>query len=239
MRALLVRVGADQSEGGGWWNAPINSFTGEFAYVPIPEAFPIRRGFSKPYRLTATFVQRLGVVLPKNLERSNMHLDPDFDHLTYGDRGDNGCRGAQIKEKLGPRDLLVFYAAFTDVNPNPPLVYAIIGLYVIESIIPAATVQKLSWHENAHTRRVLESDATDVIVRAKPGVSGRLVTCLPIGEFRHRAYRVTRPLLKHWGGLSVKDGFLQRSARLPEFLDAQAFYDWFKSQCPVLLARNN
>src|SRR5439155_17199958 len=34
VRALLVRVGADQSEGGGWWNAPVNSVTREFAYAP-------------------------------------------------------------------------------------------------------------------------------------------------------------------------------------------------------------
>ena len=37
MKGLLVRVGADQSEGGGRWNGLVNSRTGEFVYVPIPE----------------------------------------------------------------------------------------------------------------------------------------------------------------------------------------------------------
>lgn len=239
MRALLVRVGADQSEGGGHWNGPVNGTTGKFAYVPIPETFPIRRGFKKPYHLTASSVRRFGVTLPKNLERSNMHLDPDFEYLTYGDRGDRGSRGAQIKEKLGRGDLLVFYAALADVNPNPQLVYAIIGLYVIESITLALAAKKLRWHENAHTRRVLRPGATDVLVRARSGVSGRLTKCLPIGAFRNRAYRVTRPLLKCWGGLSVRDGYIQRSARLPEILDAKSFYDWLNRQNVRLRSENN
>ena len=42
MRRLLVRVGADQSEGGGDWNAPVGSTSYEFAYVAIPEMRRIR-----------------------------------------------------------------------------------------------------------------------------------------------------------------------------------------------------
>jgi hypothetical protein len=239
MRALLVRVGADQSEGGGWWNGPVNSATREFVFVPIPEAFPIRRGFAKSYSLISPFLERFGVTLPSRLARRNMHLDPDFDHLTYGDRGEDGARGDQIKRKLGAGDLLVFYASLADVNPNPQLVYAIIGLYVIGEPVDAVTIRPPRWDENAHTRRVLSKTAKDIVVRAKRKLSGRLKTCLPIGEFRNRAYRVTRPLLRKWGGLSVTDGYLQRSARLPEFLDAAAFYEWFKEQRPQLLARNN
>ena len=41
--------------------------------------------------------------------------------------------------------------------------------------------------------------AVDVIVRAQPGCSGRLRRCIPIGEFREQAYRVTRPTLEAWG----------------------------------------
>jgi hypothetical protein len=174
MRALFVRVGADQSEGGGWWNGPVDSTTCEFAYVSIPETLPIRRGLTRPYSLTSTFVQRFGDALPDHLAKSNMHLDPDFNHLTYGDRGDAGSRGDQIKQKLRRNHLLVFYAALADVNPNPRLVYAIIGLYVIDSIIAAVDVSPSRWHENAHTRRVLGPSATDIAVRAKPEVSGRL-----------------------------------------------------------------
>jgi hypothetical protein len=41
-------------------------------------------------------------------------LDPDFEHLTYGDQGQ---RAAQIKQKLGPGDLLVFYAGLCNDFP--------------------------------------------------------------------------------------------------------------------------
>jgi Nucleotide modification associated domain 3 len=239
MKGLLVRIGADQGEGGGWWNAPADSTTREFAYVPIPETSPIRRGFAKPYNLMLNAVQRFGVALPDRWAKSNMHLDPDFDYLTYGDIGEPGHRGAQIKDKLCRGDLLVFYGSFADVNPNPRLVYAIIGLYVIDSVIPAVSIPKSHWDENAHTRRVLARTALDIVVRAKPKVSGRLKTYVPIGEYRNRAYRVKRELLDAWGDLTVRDGFLQRSARLPAFRDAARLYEWFLSHNPPFLRKNN
>ena len=165
-----------------------------------------------------------------------MHLDPDFDHLTYGDQGE---RAKQIRSKLGSGDLLVFYAALADMNSAYRLTYAIIGLYVIDRILDATAVPRSQWDDNAHTRRVLEDGATDIVVRAKPGKSGRLRKCIPMGEFRERAYRVTQPLLQRWGGVSAKNGFLQRSARLPELKNAQQFYDWFRSCNPKVVRRNN
>lgn len=239
MNGLLVRIGADQSKGGGWWNAPANSTTRQFAYVPIPETRRIRQGFARPYNLVANAVQRFGVALPDHLAKSNMHLDPDFNYLTYGDRGEPGHRGAQIKNKLHRGDLLVFYASFVDVSPSPRLVYALIGLYVIDSVVSAVTVPQSQWGKNAHTRRVLASKAADIVVKAKPEISGRLRTYIPIGEYRVRAYRVKRDILKAWGGLTVKDGYLQRSARLPAFSNASKFYEWFLSKSPSLVERNN
>jgi len=236
MKALLVRVGADQSEGGGWWNGPVDGRNKAFAYVPIPETKPIKPGLRKPYGLVANAVQRLVSSLPRNLLNSNMHLDPDFSHLTYGDQGQ---RAIQIRSKLGKDDLLVFYAALADVNPAPQLIYAIIGLYVIETIVPASSVHRVRWDENAHTRRVLPTGANDIVVRAQPKISGRLQECLPIGEYRARAYRVTLPLLATWGGLSCNNGYVQRSARLPELLNAQRFYKWFQSCHATLIQQNN
>jgi hypothetical protein len=210
MKGLLVRVGADQGEGGGWWNAPVNSITREFAYVPIPETGRIRQGFATPYNL-----------------------------IVNGDIGEPGHRGAQINDKLCRGDLLVFYGSFRDVNPNPQLVYAIVGLYVIDSVIPAVSIPASHWNENAHTRRVLSRTARDIVVTAKPKVSGRLKIYIPIGEYRNRAYRVKRALLNAWGELTVKDGFLQRSARLPAFREAAKFYEWFLGNNPSLVQKNN
>src|SRR5207245_1502961 len=144
MNALLVRVAVDRSVGGGLWNGPMDSLTGEFAYVAIPEQRPVHPGLEKPYSSLATVLERFGVRLPA---------------------------------PLGDRDM------------------------------------------NAHSRRTLAPEAQDLIVLGRPGLSGRLRRCLPIGEYRNGAYRIRRDLLELWGGLSVKDGFLQRSARLPRLLD--------------------
>jgi hypothetical protein len=229
-------VGADQSDGGGNWNGPADSKSGDFAYVAIPEDRRIRPGCAKPYSLVTPALRRFDCSLPPQLKGKVMHFDPDFDHLTYGDQGQ---RAAQILSKVGAGDLLVFYAGLADVHPNPQLIYAIIGLYVIASITPAVSIPKSRWGENAHTRRVLSPGASDIVVRARPGVSGRLERCLPIGSYRQRAYRVWPSLLKAWGGLSVNDGYLQRSARLPEFCEASRFYAWFKSQKVRVVKRNN
>ena len=236
MNALLVRVGADQSAGGGSWNGLVDGRSGRFAYVPIPESKEVRVGFEKPYRLLTQTLDSFGRDLPADLQGRGMHLDPDFEHLTYGDKGE---RAKQIRFSLGRDDLLLFYAGLADVRGASRLVYALIGLLVVEEIVAAVDVPREQWDSNAHCRRVLAPDASDIVVRGRLGSSGRLQRCLPIGEFRDRAYRVRRDLLEEWGGLSVKDGYLQRSARLPRFLDAERFMGWFASQRPVLVQANN
>lgn len=244
MNALLVRVGADLSEGGGGWNGPANTATGEFVYVPIPESRPLHPGLHKPYSALHPDLSRFGSSLPKHLANQTMHLDPDFSHLTYGDQG---TRALQISCKLGCGDLLVFYAALKDVKPRPHLIYAIIGLYVVERIERACLVAESQWDENAHTRRVLSPTADDIVIRARPGISGRLEKYLPIGSFRasvvmpnkRPCYRVDPNTLAAWGGLDISDGFLQRSARLPKFRDPGRFCDWFQSQKVQLVNRNN
>ena len=165
-----------------------------------------------------------------------MHLDPDFDHLTYGDLGE---RGKQIRTKLGSDDLIVFYAGMKNIHRSKGLIYALIGLYVVEEIVEAVSVDDERRHENAHTRRVLQAGAKDIVVRGRPGVSGRLERYIPIGDYRDRAYRVWPELQEEWGGLSVNDGYLQRSARLPEFTDPNRFYNWFSGQGVGLVQRNN
>lgn len=235
MNALLVRVGADQSAGGGSWNGLVDTRSGRFAYVPIPEAREVHAGFEKPYRLMAPTLDTFGRDLPSHLQGRGMHLDPDFEHLTYGDRGE---RAKQIRAGLGRGDMILFYAGLADVRGASRLVYALVGLLVVEEIVAAVDVPREQWDCNAHCRR-LTPGASDIVVRGRVGGSGRLQRCLPIGEYRDRAYRVRRDLLEEWGGLSVKDGYLQRSARLPRFLDAPRFMDWLDSQAPVLMQANN
>jgi len=232
MNGLLVRVGIDSTDGG--WNAPMRLASGEFAYVTITEAKPLRPGMARRYDEFHGAIKSFGERLPEDLRGQPTHLDPDFDHLTYGDQGQRGRRVASLEHG----DLLAFFAALRPVDgPTRPLIYALIGLYVMEELLPARDVPQVRWAENAHTRRV--PGDTDIVVRARPGVSGRIRRCLPIGELRNRAYRVRHDLLEAWGRLDIQDGYIQRSVRLPAFLDAGTFYRWFLKQRPELVAANN
>jgi hypothetical protein len=232
MKGLLVRVGVDSTS--GYWNAPVNSRTGRFAYVPIPEEEESRRGYGRPYSECVLALARFKTALPPNLKRMDMHLDPDFEMLTYGDVHP---RNLPIL-KLGRGDILAFYAGLKPIQPpSNRLAYALIGVFVIDEVVDATKIPRDRWHENAHTRRKWLD--TDIVVRAMPCKSGRLEQCIPIGEYRDRSYRVRKDLLKAWGGLSVKDGFLQRSGRLPSFTDADRFYAWFQRQKPELVKKNN
>jgi len=233
MKGLLVRVGIDSTD--GCWNAPVRLTSSEFAYVTITDSKPMRKGLARGYDEFIPVVRRFGEELPSPLVEKNTHLDPDFDYLTYGDQGQ---RGKRIQSLLNADDLLAFFAALRPVDgPARPLIYALIGLYVVKEIVPAKSIRRSQWAENAHTRRL--RSAGDIVVRAKPAVSGRLRRCIPIGELRDRVYRVRKDLLKAWGGVDIKDGYIQRSVRLPAFHNAAKFYRWFLAQKPELIQRNN
>lgn len=246
MQAILVRIGIDHAY--GQWNAPADPATGEFVYVPIPEKSGIafHQGCECYYTdLEHNLMQFAASVncdlfkhlkCPRNLFDQPMHLDPDFVHLTYGDVGDK--RGSHIRQ-LAENDLLVFYAGLRPCRPcNHKLIYALVGLYVVDDVARVSQISKDRWHENAHTRKV-KRGATDIVVRAKPDISGRLQRFIEIGEYRDGAYRVRHDLLKTWGGLSVKNGYLQRSARPPRFLQPEKFLSWFHRQNAHLLRVNN
>jgi hypothetical protein len=190
----------------------------------------------KPFSALAPVLATFGASLPPHLRVQGMHLDPDFDRLTYGDRGQ---RAQQLYANLVEGDLLVFYAGLSDVRGGGRLVYAIIGVFVVEDIVRAFDIPPTARDINAHSRRILEVGSQDVIVHGRTGVSGRLERCLPIGEWRDRAYRVRHDLLEAWGGLSVHNGYLQRSARLPRFADPVRFRRWLDAQSPVLRQANN
>jgi hypothetical protein len=236
MNALLVRIGADRSEGGGCWNGPVDSSTGKFVYVPIPENRDVYPSFKRPYKALLPALAKFDTTLPVQLLHRHMHLDPDFELLTYGDQGE---RAKQIHRQLITGDLIVFYAGLADIRGAERLVYALVGLLVIDRFALATDVPKKDRDVNAHTRRILKPGAQDLIAYGQPGVSGRFEWCIPIGEYRDRAYRVRPELVEEWGGLSVRDGYLHRSARLPRFLKPERFLQWVKRRNPVLLQSNN
>lgn len=244
MNGLLVRIGIDQQY--GQWNAPVHLESGEFVYVPIPEEKVLTRELERSYSEIIPFLTRFSEKWGKDLHLDlgfrrilssrNIHLDPDFDHLTYGDVGTG--RGSKITN-MKEGDIIAFYGGLRPIDPiSHKLVYALMGLYIVEEVLWAMEIPEHRWKENAHTRRQHIRDF-DIIVRAKPGISGRLERCIPVGEWRNRAYRVRNDLLDAWGGLSVKDGFIQRSAVPPSFLEPAKFCNWFKEQNISLIQRNN
>jgi hypothetical protein len=209
MRAFLVRVAVDQKYGG--WNSPMDPETNEFVYVPIPEGRPMRAKLATSYKTVEPALERFArrhpsaplqfVRLPSHLNPLNMHLDPDFEHLTYGDGWRR--RGKPLVD-LGPGDVIVFYGGLRPVAPREHrLVYALVGLCWVDEVVRAESVEEPRWHENAHTR-VSEPEGSDVIVRGEDGSSGRLRRCIPIGEYRDNAYRITREILDAWGGSRSK-----------------------------------
>ena len=235
MNGLLVRVGIDHSYGN--WNAPADPYTKEFVYVPIPE------GELKSTKLETTYKSHLPELelfcnarnldltrdlgFPSKLHTLATHHDPDFKNMTYGDV--DGPRSRLTKTIMKSGDIIVFYAGLKPTKScEHKLLYAIIGLYVIDEVVSAGNISQDRWGENAHTRRQ-HINASDVIIRAKRGEYGLLDRCIVIGEYRDKAYRVTNELLEAWGGLSVKDGYIQRSAVPPSFLDAEKFFLWFQT----------
>ncbi|MEO0070537.1 MAG: hypothetical protein ABIK39_00385 [candidate division WOR-3 bacterium] len=241
MAGLLVRVGIDITD--GKWNSPVNRDTNEFVYVPVPEDTQdecrLRSGYAQMYNEYTeliTALRKIEVALPNHLENRYMHLDPDFEHLTYGD---GRRKGSQIMQ-LSRGDFLAFYAGLKSINPKDHgLVYALIGFFVIDEIVPAEKIPEEHWGKNAHTRREPLPEANEIVVRAQHQYSGRLRRCIPIGGWRNRAYRVCPDILEEWGGLSVNNGYIQRSAVLPAFTKPERFLHWFNRQTPELVKRNN
>jgi hypothetical protein len=245
MKGLLVRIGVDQKYGG--WNAPVDA-EGHFVWVPIPEKRdpPYHPGLERRYGEVLPALQRFcgahdcdlwaDLRFPQELLEHPMHLDPDFECLTYGDDGSR--RGAEMVNMV-EGDLLVFYGGLRPVHRcEHKLIYALMGMYVVQEVVPVARVPPGRWYENAHVRWTKRGES-DIVVRAKPDVSGRCDRCVPIGEWRGGAYRVRQEILDAWGGLSVKDGFIQRSAVPPSLNNPAQFLDWLQNQTIQLVPRNN
>ena len=245
MQGLLVRIGIDQAY--GQWNAPVDPDTMECVYVPIPEkdGTVFQPGMERTYQnvmpALENFAERHGfdlrqdLKMPHDLPQRPLHLDPDFDKLTYGD---NGLRRGKGIHGLGNGDVLLFYGGLRPIRPcGQNLIYALIGLYVIQEVVLLKNIPESRWDENAHTRKGMHG-LDDVIVRAIPEISGRLKRCIPIGEWRNRAYRVREDILGAWGGISVQDGYIQRSMVPPAFLDTDRLYSWFQQLNPILLQSN-
>jgi hypothetical protein len=113
---VLLRVGCDKTEKGGRWNPPIDPWSWQYAYVPIPEGAYEHPYPCPTYQRFEGGVRRLGVRLPAHLPTTReVHVDPDFESLSigepwYSDRG-LSSRG-RVMSSLEVGDFIVFFASF-------------------------------------------------------------------------------------------------------------------------------
>ncbi|MCC7408417.1 MAG: hypothetical protein IT442_10115 [Phycisphaeraceae bacterium] len=252
MRAILIRVGADGTVGGGQWRAPVDPESGRFVYIPIPESdVEFHPGCERRFNEVADPL--LGFLAEHNVPAAYwrqrvdekrgqpMHLDPDYEHLTYGDKGDRRGKALQEFER---DDVVVFYSALRPTDATKELVYAVVGVYVVDEIIEAPKVDDARRRENAHTRKAKLAEH-DIIVRARPGVSGRCERCIPIGEKRGQSNYYLRPEVEAaWGGLRKADGVPRKSSWLnmsgapPLLGNPSGFLAWWQRQNVALVRRN-
>lgn len=247
MKGILLRVGADQTPAGGRWNAPVDPHSWRYAYVPI-SAGEDQYEHIAPCPTFAIFeasVSALDASLPPHLgDGAKVHLDPDFNSLTYGEPylASNGRRASRgrLVESLDPGDFIAFFAAFrpTDDAYEHTLAYCLFAIFFVQRVcqVKDLTVEQRAACAHGRRRYALH----DFVVQAHPIRSGRFPRAMPIGEFRRNAYRVRRDLLRAWGGLTVRDGYIQRSAQPPRFTTPTRFLAWLQDQphTHILLQHN-
>lgn len=163
-----------------------------------------------------------------------MHLDPDYDFLSYGD---TAVRGAKLL-RFVENDIVIFYSSLRSIYGGDRLIYALTGMLIIDSVRRVEDVHEDEYDHNAHTR-LLNRNVTDIVIKGKRGLSGRFKKYIDIGEFRNGSYRVRKDLLEEWGDLSVKDGWIQRSANPPTFRNPKKFLHWLEKQNPEIVESNN
>jgi hypothetical protein len=237
MKGVLLRVGYDTTPKGGSWNAPVDIRSFDYVYVPIAghEDRYEHLGSCPTYGSVSSALARLGVALPPHLAPdTKVHLDPDFGSLTFGEpyrdkSGKLSSRG-QTLNQLDPGDFIAFFAGFRPVRStrSSPLVYCLFGLLRVQSKTFVGDLPTEKRCACAHGRR--KGAENDLVIWGDPKMSGRFQKAIPIGDYRDGAYRVTRELLGDWGDLSVNDGYIQRSARPPFFLEAEKFLRWLSLQ---------
>jgi hypothetical protein len=244
-KGLLLRVGIDMTD--GKYNAPINPVTNDYLYMPIPQG---DKKF-KPDLLTSyddfepdfknwCSKNETDISFPEDLKHKSTHLDPDFDYSTYGDQPTG--RGLRIGD-LVEDDFIVFFASFKPITKcDHKLIYALYGLMTVSKVEKVSRVPTSEHHKNAHTRLMVNNERDDrnnhLVVFAKPSHSGRFDHAIPIGEYRNKSYRVMENVLDAWGGIGVKDGFIQRSVCPPWFNKPEQFRNWLDGQQVKLINSN-
>jgi hypothetical protein len=157
----------------------------------------------------------MATYLPEKVKDRKMHLDPEFQTFTYGDKGSK----AKWLKKLNPKDLIVFYAGLTPYNndSNPEALY-IIGYFTVAEVIDFDMISRKKKEEyckkcfnNAHIKRYNDLNGL-VIVKGQVNKSKLLNNAFIISEPRlNKIGRKYHAVSKEMEDLIGIKGSIQRS----------------------------
>lgn len=183
--ALLLRVGIDRGNGGAL--SPIFA-DGSFEYVPMPETEPTQCPLTFA-TLSSRSGQSLAAFVPRRIADRPVHIDPDFEHLTYGDAASHKRR--QLLH-LKPGDLLVFYAGFEPWPHDDKPRLSAIGWFEVKAV-HRLTAQQIStdpalrqrFGQTAHFLRH-PPDQELALIEGEPRNSRFLDHAAPLGDGEDR-----------------------------------------------------
>lgn len=186
-RGLAINVGANTSLPG--FRGPVRP-SGRFVYVPIPEREPTRDDATVPRYADL----ELPIDLPRSIESTAVHLDPEFPEYPFGQRytyGDeHGVKAGPLTD-LDRGDEVYFYATLESIGASrPPWMPPMWGAYLIGrftlAIDPVVTDElgelpadvRRAFANNAHVKR-REFDARVLVLGSSTG-SGLLERAVPM-----------------------------------------------------------
>ena len=135
-------------------------------------------------------------------------------------------------------DVLVFYGGLRPVHPcEHRLIYALLGLYVVEEVVPAVRVPATRWHENAHVRKTARRQ-TDIVVCASRTFQAGLTAAFR-SENGETAPIESAMAFAPMGRVVGKGWIHPTHAVPPTFIRPTRFLDWLESQQVRRIPRNN
>lgn len=172
MTVVLVGVGADTDH-----VRPALQLTkeGKFDYIPIPETHPSSEAetygtWKLPHRgiPASDFIDKISphgndewIADQNTVTQHQVHHDPNFDAMTYGDRRGGGGKGATLVNRLEKGDVLGFYTGIKRGPNDEHLNRYLYGFMCVEGVHDFSDLEGEEYRdalrnfpENAHSKRL-------------------------------------------------------------------------------------
>lgn len=178
MQVVLLRVGIDTGSGGIL--GPLFR-DGSFEFIPIPDRFKGRGLDTRTYgntrgRRRKRLVDYFHPKRRKRLFHQPLHFDPEFRTYTYGDP--TPPKGSL--RRLGPGDLLVFYAGLKGWDHECPPALYVIGYFEVTRAgratdFTGSELRRLFRNNFHFMHRTVFADQGEQLVLVKGGRNSRLL----------------------------------------------------------------